>query len=90
MNSLHWTRLLLAGLPLAVACAGADPDQGSQTDGDYASARIAITQAPADVLCISITAQGSRTVQQSFDVMPGQSTVLPMNRLPTGLVTSSR
>lgn len=54
------------------------------------SAQIAITQVPVDVSCVQISAQGvARSAQRSFDVAPGQSSVLSMQSLPTGNVTFS-
>jgi hypothetical protein len=49
-------------------------------------AQARITQVPADVSCVRITIAGSRTVVRSFDVTPGQSSVLPMAGLPVGAV----
>jgi hypothetical protein len=52
-------------------------------------AEIAITQVPPDVRCVRIVAAGSRVRQQDFNVMPGQSSILALNALPTGTVTFS-
>jgi len=52
-------------------------------------AEIAITQVPSDVRCIRLVATGSRVSQQDFNVMPGQSSILALNALPTGTVTFS-
>jgi hypothetical protein len=46
--------------------------------------RIAITTVPGDVLCVQITAQGTRTVFQQFNVIPGDSPMLLMPGLPLG------
>jgi hypothetical protein len=71
----------MAGLVLA-GCNEADaPDTGA--------ARIALTQAPATVRCLTITAQGTRTLTRSLDLTAGASTVLEMNGLPTGIVNFS-
>src|SRR5262249_32276501 len=52
---------------------------------DTGVATVAITQAPADVLCVRITVAGSsRTVTRDVDVMPGQSTELTIGGLPLG------
>ena len=72
----------------AAALVGCSAD-GSDAEGDVGSAEIAITQVPSDVLCVRIVAEGSRVRQQSFDVMPGQSSVLSLNGLPAGTVTFS-
>jgi virginiamycin B lyase len=53
------------------------------------SASVAITQAPADVLCARVTARGSRSVTKSFDVKTGQTTVFVLGDLPVGDVAFS-
>ncbi len=70
-------------LGMAGGC-GADPPE------DNGVARLAITQAPADVLCVRITVVGSsRTVTRAVDVTPGQSTELTIGGLPLGSDTFS-
>jgi hypothetical protein len=59
----------------------------SQPNAPVGVVRVAITMVPADVSCISLTAVGSRTATQLFDVTPGSSSVLMMPGLPTGAVT---
>jgi hypothetical protein len=77
--------VLALALPLAfLACAGPD-NQPSQRD--VGSAVLALTQAPAEVRCVRISAVGTRTVVRSFETMGGQSTQFEMNGLPLGLVT---
>ncbi len=79
-----WSVLLV---PLAAAsCSG---DDRHSDEGSLGMAQIAITQVPADVQCIQILAQGSRSVVQSYSVASGQSSVLRMAALPTGLVQFS-
>jgi len=51
---------------------------------DVASARVAITQAPSDVICVQVTVVGTRTVVRGFDVTPGSTTVFVLQGLPTG------
>jgi len=83
-GSVKWIALVL---PMAVvSCGGAD----SSSEPDLGSADIALTQVPADVLCVHIVAQGAtRTRDRFFDVTPGNGTVLSMNRLPIGMVQFS-
>src|SRR5262245_34647873 len=68
-----------------VGCGG----EGTEQEELLGSAEIQITQVPADVSCVRITAAGSRVSQQAFNVMAGQSSVLAMQGLPTGTVTFS-
>ena len=68
-----------------IGCSGDGADREELTG----RAEIAITQVPPDVLCVRIVAAGSRVSQQSFNVMPGQSSILALNALPTGAVTFS-
>ena len=68
-------------LAFAGGCSSGSPD-GS--DENVASAVIAITNAPTDVRCVEISVQGTRTVERSFDVVPGQSTQFQMSGLPAG------
>jgi len=72
--------LALLGAVSVIGCNGA----GGTGDGDRGSATIALTQVPPDVTCIRITVAGSRTVQKSFNVIAGQSSVLALTGLPTG------
>lgn len=76
------TALALVALALAFSCGG-DGDAELQRLG---ALRVAITEAPADVSCIFLTVDGSRFVERSFDVLPGQSTELLMTSLPVGEV----
>jgi len=73
-------------LAFAGGCSSGSPD-GS--DENVASAVIAITNAPTDVRCVEILVQGTRTVERSFDVVPGQSTQFQMNSLPAGTANFS-
>lgn len=61
----------------------------AEHDGDTGVAQIAISQVPLDgsVGCIAVTATGNHTVSRSFNVSPGQNTVLDMNGLPVGTVS---
>ncbi len=74
----------LVSLGALAACS----DGESDTEG-VGSASVAVTQAPADVRCIEITAQGSRIVTRSFNVATGADTHFDMHGLPTGVVNFS-
>jgi hypothetical protein len=75
--------LMMVGL---VACSGRDR---SRSNDDLGVAVVAITNAPADAACLQITVAGSRTVTQSFDLTPGQSTIFTLTGLPVGSVVFS-
>jgi len=66
----------------ALACSGPGADQPQ-----LGSAVLALTQAPAEVRCVRVTAVGSRSVVRAFDTTGGQSTQFEMSGLPLGLVT---
>jgi len=70
---------------LAVACS-ATVDSSAE---DVGQASAAITQVPAQVACIEVNVVGARTVDRRFDVVSGQSSVLALNGLPTGVDTFS-
>jgi hypothetical protein len=83
-------RLLLAGIPIvAWGCKGIDSLWETQNDSDTGVAEVALTAVPSDVQCVVIVAAGTRTVQQSFDVAPGQPALLSLSGLPSGAVTFS-
>jgi hypothetical protein len=56
---------------------------------EVGTVRVAITAVPADVGCIRLTAVGSRTVTEPFDVTAGASSVLLLGGVPTGGVQFS-
>jgi hypothetical protein len=66
---------------LAVACSG----QGG-ADDPVGNATIALANVPMDVGCVRIRAVGGRSVEHLFEVKPGQSSVLPLSKLPVGTV----
>jgi hypothetical protein len=77
----------LIAFPLSlVACGAAGPASG---DGDLGTATVAITTVPAGVQCVQIVAQGSKTVERLYTVTANQSSILQMDRLPTGQVQFS-
>jgi len=59
---------------------------GDLPPGAEGVARLAVSAAPSDALCLRVIATGSRTVTQSFDLTPGRSALLEMTRLPLGSV----
>ena len=70
---------IISGLVLA-AC----NSQGEDSES-VGSASIAISSVPSNVVCIQVTSADSvRSTTQSFNVTPGQSTVLQLSNLPTG------
>jgi hypothetical protein len=77
--------LLVASLSLA-ACASADrPDPNGR-----GSVSVALASVPGDVSCIRLTLVGAgATVQRSFDVAHGASSVLNVDDLPPGSMTFS-
>ena len=77
----------LAVLGAAVGCT--DLPSTEPTPEDTGRVEFALVMVPTDVQCISITATGSRVRQQTFIVVPGQTSVLAMNGLPVGAVTFS-
>ncbi len=77
----------LAVLGAAVGCT--DLPSTEPTPEDTGRVEFALVMVPTDVQCISITATGSRVRQQTFIVVPGQTSVLAMNALPVGSVTFS-
>ena len=87
MSTYRYRSVVLA-LGSLTAAAGCSADSESDPSS-VGSASVAITQAPSDVGCIEITAQGNRIVTRSFDLVPGASTVFNMNGLPTGVVNFS-
>jgi len=77
----------LAVLGAAVGCT--DLPSTEPTPDDTGRVEFALVMVPTDVQCITITATGSRVRQQTFIVVPGQTSVLAMNGLPVGAVTFS-
>ena len=87
MKARRWlTRTSVLTLGLALATLAQVSACSSAADEDLGVVRIAITQVPADVACLRITAVGSRTVSRTFAVSPGASSILLMTGLPTGQV----
>lgn len=60
---------------------------GAEGDEPLGSARFSVQSVPADVQCIRVTAEGTRTRTESFDVTPNQSAQFVMPSLPSGPVT---
>src|SRR5262245_50421701 len=53
---------------------------------EIGEARLDLEIVPADVRCLQLLAEGSRTVERAFDVSPGGPTALHVDGLPLGLV----
>jgi hypothetical protein len=74
---------------LALAAGGCSSGSPDSSEEGVASAVIAITNAPSDVRCVQILVQGTRSVEESFDVLPGQTTQFQLNGLPAGMANFS-
>lgn len=72
----------------ALALLGCSKGGGAEgRDEPVGSARFSVQSVPADVQCIAVTAEGTRTRTESFDVTPNQSAQFVMASLPSGSVT---
>jgi hypothetical protein len=85
-SSRHLQFLLVPAITAFAACGG---PADSNDPAAFGSAEIHLTAAPSDVYCLRVQASGSRFVEKTVDVLPGQSTVFTMTGLPTGNVTFS-
>jgi hypothetical protein len=82
--------VILAGSALLLLFAtGCDPNDTDASADDVGSAILAITNAPADAKCVTITAEGpTRTESDDFSLNSGDSSAeLKMKGLPLGKVT---
>jgi hypothetical protein len=75
--------VLVAALPLGCSAGGGRSDSSGETTG---VAVLAVTAAPSDATCLQVTVTGSRTVQNSFSLTPGQNAVFTLKGLPIGNV----
>jgi hypothetical protein len=74
--------LLLSALIVALAAEGcARPEDDLGVGG---ALEIALTIAPADVACLRVTVQGSRSQTRLVDLAPGAETVFSLSKLPIG------
>jgi hypothetical protein len=73
----------LSALMLAVTLVGCHTEDPAMVG----AAQARISQVPQQVFCVRITVAGYRTVEKSFDVIPGQSSLLSLSGLPVGAVT---
>lgn len=79
--------VLISSLFAATLSFACSSETGSTPEG-IGEARAAITQVPADVLCVQIVVVGpSQTATRRFDVTPGESSVLDIKGLPLGTDT---
>lgn len=82
MNHRSW--LLTAALTGAVSCSSPHGNPGNPSD--VGSIELTITNTPAAPACLKVSVAGSaRTVNKSFDLSPGQSTVFTVKGLPVGI-----
>ncbi|MFZ5894891.1 MAG: hypothetical protein ACOY0T_27770 [Myxococcota bacterium] len=86
MRKINW---LFVGL--MAGAFGACSSEGTRGDAEEDSGQLslAITSVPSDVACVTVSAKGSRTVTQSFDVTPGSPTTYALNKLPLGIISVS-
>jgi hypothetical protein len=78
-----------AAAALAIAGCGDDfkPQSGSGASSDYGTVELSLMSVPADAGCLRVTAASTRTVTRQFNLTPGQSTVLMMDRMPIGVMS---
>jgi hypothetical protein len=86
MMKLGWLPYVLSAATLAACSAQSGGDPSSEAIG---TAEARIVAVPNGVACIRLVAAGSFTATHDFTVTAGQSSVLPMTKLPTGAVTFS-
>jgi hypothetical protein len=82
-------RIASLALMLVVTSQGAGCGKvirGSGSGDDTAEVTLALTEAPDDVRCVVITASTDHPDRRRFDVVPGQSTIFPIQRLSPGVV----
>lgn len=72
---------LVISISLLAACNNALPGDG----GPIGNATARITQVPDGVACVAISVDGTRSVMNAFDVVPGQPAFMQMSNLPVGL-----
>jgi beta-glucosidase len=73
-------------MALSLAACGSPPGKPPRPE-ELGAARLTLGAAPADALCLRVTAAGSRAVTRAFDLTPGRAAALLMDRLPTGGVS---
>jgi hypothetical protein len=78
--------LLLAYLVTAANIASCAKAPLSAPEDDTASVQLSLTQAPPDVRCVRLVAEGAHRVVRTADTMPGASTRFTFAGLPTGPV----
>ena len=85
MDRGRLARALAAGLT-AISVAGCGGGKAlDDTDEDVGSLELLLSNVPSDVACLQVTLSGSRTVSKSFDLAPGKSAQLTLDRLPVGV-----
>jgi hypothetical protein len=83
-HATGWIVSLTAAAMLSGVACGDGAASPSGDEDSLGSATIALAVAPDDVRCLRVTVEGSRVVQQSADVTPGQPARLDLTRLPIG------
>jgi hypothetical protein len=72
---------LVISISFLAACHSALPGDG----GPVGNATARITQVPDGVACVAISVDGTHSVMNAFDVVPGQPAFMQMSNLPVGL-----
>ena len=67
-------------------CSGADGKLADQGSEDVGSLELALSSVPADASCLEVSVTSSRSVSKNFDLVPGSSAKLTLDRLPVGAV----
>jgi hypothetical protein len=79
---------IIGAATLAAVVAVGCGDEGRSGGGDDGVLVFALTNAPTDVLCVSVRVEGSRVAVHSFGVTPGQATTaFTAGGLPIGPAT---
>jgi hypothetical protein len=86
MTQRRLSRLTITSIALAAAALGSSCSSAGDAREDLGTAAILLSQAPESVRCIRVVIESSSVQERTFDVTPGQATVLDLNRLPFGLV----
>lgn len=82
-------KMFAAGLLAAAsvtACGGPDGGAVSGDEEDVGSLELLLSSVPSDAACFEVSLTGSRSVTKQFDLSPGSSPKLLLDRLPVGVV----
>ena len=78
---------LFVAAPLA-GCGAANGEDvpGGETGEEAGSLELWLASVPSDAACLEVSLMGSRSVTKKFDLTPGTSPKLLVDRLPVGLI----